>query len=399
MENEITLEELLQIIIRDKGGTPQDYYDLMDYIAYHETGPVDSSHPDQRMKPDAKQWRYVDGKWTQDGTGKGLFMFESHEDAGGNMASNYLAQILEAEGIDRPQWLTDIWAGKKSVDASKLTADQQKMLFLAYHRNHPRSNFSELWDGTKDRADWWADYHWSGTDDVEGHITKFNLSQDSRDAAVAAEKERQEKELKENMAPHISDSNDSNLVPKTEQVEAPFNFFKQLMDQIKMMRSGFDAGKKAGEAAKNFDNGGEFEGVMLPEVGIEALSTQSYDQLSDAEKQVYDIFTNPYTGEFGMFSPFRLSDETTGTIHWRDALSMVKGSRVGNIYNEPIKQNAISKAILDLSYVDEKGLFRAHAIYHLYLPLTQYLLRAQKIILKTYLEKQRVRADFYILRN
>jgi len=368
MENEITLEELLQIIIRDKGGTPQDYYDLMDYIAYHETGPVAPGLPDQRMKPDAKQWRKKDGKWVQDATGKGLFMFESHEEAGGNMASNYLAQILEAEGIDKPQWLIDIWAGKKSVDASKLTADQQKMLFLAYHRNHPRSNFSELWDGTKDRATWWADYHWSGKKELyESKIEQFNLSQDSRDAAIAAEKERQEKELKENMAPHISDSNDSNLVPNTEQVEAPFNFFKQLMDQIKMMQSGFDAGKKAGEAAKNFDNGGEFEGVMLPEINVEALSTQSYDQLSDAEKQVYDIFTNPYTGEFGMFSPFRLSDETTGTIHWRDALSMVKGSRVGNIYNTP---NSIFQTIYGRD-VSDKGDFRPHAITNPFENLTR----------------------------
>lgn len=56
-------------------------------------------------------------------------MFESHEDAGGNLASNRLANILDREGIEKPQWLIDIWEGKKSVDASKLNADQQKMLF------------------------------------------------------------------------------------------------------------------------------------------------------------------------------------------------------------------------------------------------------------------------------
>ena len=56
--DEIDLNELLQIIIRDKGGTPADYHQLMDYIAYHETGPVHPSVPDQRMKPDAQQYIY-----------------------------------------------------------------------------------------------------------------------------------------------------------------------------------------------------------------------------------------------------------------------------------------------------------------------------------------------------
>ena len=36
--DEIGLEELIEIIITDKGGTPQQYYDMMDYIAFHETG-------------------------------------------------------------------------------------------------------------------------------------------------------------------------------------------------------------------------------------------------------------------------------------------------------------------------------------------------------------------------
>ena len=216
MEDEIGLDGLLDIIIRDKGGSKEDYNKLMDYIAYHETGPVDPSHPDQRMKTDAKQWRFVDGKWTQDGTGKGLFMFESHEGAGGNTASNRLANILEAEGIEKPQWLVDIWAGKKSVDASKLTADQQKMLFLAYHREHETSNFSELWDGTKDKATWWADYHWSGAEDLyKGQITKFNKSMISKDAFDAEQKSKKEKEenlklqkeIKKNSAPFLSNPN------------------------------------------------------------------------------------------------------------------------------------------------------------------------------------------------
>jgi len=231
MEEEITLDELLQIIIRDKGGTPQEYKDLMEYIAYHETGPVAPGLPDQRMKPDAKQWRNVDGKWTQDGTGKGLFMFESHENAGGNMASNYLAQILAAEGIEKPQWLNKIWEGKKSVDASKLSEDQQKMLFLAYHRNHPRSNFSELWEGTKDRPSWWADYHWAGDKEkYDKHVKGFTLSEAALDSVKALKNKREELELKKNMAPFLSDSNNVNNVVEE-------SYFKRLMDSMLGIRS------------------------------------------------------------------------------------------------------------------------------------------------------------------
>ena len=47
--NEIGLSELLQLIIRDKGGTADQYNQLMDYIAFHETGPA------QRMSASAQQ--------------------------------------------------------------------------------------------------------------------------------------------------------------------------------------------------------------------------------------------------------------------------------------------------------------------------------------------------------
>ena len=151
-------------------------------------------------------------------------MFESHtvEDpktgeikgTGGNMASNYLAQILEKEGIAKPQWLTDIWAGKKSVDASKLTEDQQKMLFLAYHRGHPKSNFSEYISGDLDAANWWSKYHWAGKDDVQGHINKFNLNIAAQDSLRDLKAKEEELMYKQNMAPYLSDSNNINKLPK-----------------------------------------------------------------------------------------------------------------------------------------------------------------------------------------
>ena len=50
MEEEIGLEQLLDIIIRDKGGSKDDYNKLMDYIAYHETGPVDYKIAEKHVK-------------------------------------------------------------------------------------------------------------------------------------------------------------------------------------------------------------------------------------------------------------------------------------------------------------------------------------------------------------
>jgi hypothetical protein len=216
---EIDLNELLQLIIRDKGGTSQQYNQLMDYVAYHETGPVHPNAPDQRMRPDAVQvtGNEIDG-FKKDGKGRGLFMFESGPNAGGNTASNNLANLLEREGVEKPKWLNDIWAGKKSVDASKLNADQQKMLFLAYHREHPTSNFSNVWSGEQSTPEFWAKYHWAGTKDIQGHLNLFNKSMVAKDSTDALRAKKEELLYKQNMAPYLSDSNNINNLPKEKDI-------------------------------------------------------------------------------------------------------------------------------------------------------------------------------------
>ena len=87
----------------------------------------------------------------------------------------------------------------------------------------------------------------------------------------------------------------------------------------------------------------------IPEVEIHSLTKESYDKLSDAQKQVYDSYKGL------QYSPFRLSDTSEGELHYLDALDMVEGSQVGNIFNEP-RINA-TRGIK----MDERGLFRAHA--------------------------------------
>jgi hypothetical protein len=203
--NEIDLNEFLQLIIRDKGGTPQQYNQLMDYIAYHETGPK------QRMDPKAIQERKEKDHIRY---GRGLFQFEMGDKKGGNTASNRLANILDREGIEKPQWLVDIWENKKSVDASKLTADQQKMLFLAYHRDHEKSNFSNIWSGQQSVPEFWSKYHWAGKEDIQGKLDLFNKSMIAKDSTDALKAREEELMYKQNMAPYLSDSNNINNLPK-----------------------------------------------------------------------------------------------------------------------------------------------------------------------------------------
>ena len=98
-----------------------------------------------------------------------------------------------------------------------------------------------------------------------------------------------------------------------------------------------------------FQTGMEMMSNEIPEVEIHSLTKESYDKLSDAQKQVYDSYKGL------QYSPFKLSDKSEGSLHYLDALDMVEGSQVGNIFNEP-HINA-PKGIK----MDEHGLFRAHA--------------------------------------
>ena len=148
--DEIDLNELMQLIIRDKGGTSQQYNQLMDYVAYHETG------PEQRMDPKARQ---ITNTGKKDGYGRGLFMFEAGEGRGGNAAANRLHNYFESVDVDSPKWLLDIKGLNKNVDATKLTANQQKMLFLGNHRMRTESNFSNIWSGKQSYGDFWQKEH------------------------------------------------------------------------------------------------------------------------------------------------------------------------------------------------------------------------------------------------
>ena len=50
------------------------------------------------------------------------------------------------------------------MDASELSEEQQKMLFLGNIRKHPKGDIAEVINGDKSVTDFWLDYHWAGPD-------------------------------------------------------------------------------------------------------------------------------------------------------------------------------------------------------------------------------------------
>ena len=205
--NEIGLDELLQLIIRDKGGSIQEYNQLMDYISFHETGPA------SRMDPKTKQISQKEDGTIYTGPGRGLFQFEEGEDAGGNLAVNRTVNYLKRNNITVPLWLKEIWTDSKSVDVSKLSSDQQKMLFLGYHREHPTSDFSKVWSGEQSIPQFWLNNHWGGkgsstTEEVEEKLDLFNKSMIAKDSTDAINIRKAELFPKKDTVPFLAPSND-----------------------------------------------------------------------------------------------------------------------------------------------------------------------------------------------
>ena len=218
--DEIGLNELLQLVINDKGGKSQQYRQLMDYIAYHETGPVAQGLPDQRMDPKARQYTYDKKlkKYVQDGRGRGLFMYEAGEGGSANSAVNRLYEYLtEVKNVDVPQWVENLTGQNKNVDVSKLDEDQQKMLFLADHRMRDGSDFSKVWSGEQDFSEFWTYSHWRGNNPTQELIQKkmnlFDASMTHKDSTDAVRELELEQMYKNNMAPYLSLQNQPQKLP------------------------------------------------------------------------------------------------------------------------------------------------------------------------------------------
>jgi hypothetical protein len=150
------LQTFLDYTISKKGGKADDYIKLQDVIAFHETGAR------QRMSPTAiQEVAGKDGNLERSGVGRGLFMFEAGEGAGGITAVNRTYNEYKQAGLNIPSWLDDLYK-EKSLDASKLTADQQRILFLGNYLQHPKANLGDVVSGKMSYEDFWGKYHHAG---------------------------------------------------------------------------------------------------------------------------------------------------------------------------------------------------------------------------------------------
>ena len=120
------LSVMMDSVISKKGGKREDFESLMDSIAFHESKYIVDG------KDGKKVYKYFDhtAKQVGGGPGRGLFMFEEGDDAGGYTAVKRTINYYNSEGIEIPGWLKKA-SKSKSLDASTLTADQQKTLFLS----------------------------------------------------------------------------------------------------------------------------------------------------------------------------------------------------------------------------------------------------------------------------
>ena len=148
----------IQQLINEKGGTKEQYLHLLNVIANHETGGTYSSTQKQ-----------LDG-----GPGRGKYQFEVGKHKGGITAAKRLKVNYIRNKKPIPYWLRKATKGD-DLDVSDLTSEQQDILFLANMREHPRADFSKVWNEEQSITDFWADNHWAGKKrDRKTRVAKFN---------------------------------------------------------------------------------------------------------------------------------------------------------------------------------------------------------------------------------
>ncbi len=186
------LDALLQNIIEKKGGTKKDYNDLMNKIAYHESAGT--------LDPKIHQYG--------NGPGRGLFQYEEGNHKGGIIAVNRTYKYLKDNNLTIPNWLKEAYK-YKSFDASTIDANKQKILFLGNMMEHPRADFSKVWNKEQTLPEFWASYHWAGSSkDRRERLKAFNTSIDSYN---------KKNQTDNNIIFTFADNNKVNINPKTNQ--------------------------------------------------------------------------------------------------------------------------------------------------------------------------------------
>jgi hypothetical protein len=139
------LDRLINQLIKEKGGTRQQYLHLLDTVAAHETGGT--------FDPTTKQLRGDNVRY-----GSGLYQFETGSNQGGITAARRTETLYKKRGYAVPTWLKEAIKGN-TLEAANLTPEQQSVLFLANHREHPKSDYSQIWDGKQSISEFWSKNH------------------------------------------------------------------------------------------------------------------------------------------------------------------------------------------------------------------------------------------------
>jgi len=152
---------MLDLATQMTNGDPAQIRDMMNRIAFHETG--------QSMDPNQLQ----DGG----GPGKGLYQIE------GDSMATAIQRSMNAyknQGQDIPQWLTDLQEGGFS-DATNLAPEMQSALALGNLLTQEGStkDLNNYFGGNGGLDNLWADYHWQGDySDRDDRLASFNKHND-----------------------------------------------------------------------------------------------------------------------------------------------------------------------------------------------------------------------------
>tara|TARA_R110000822_G_scaffold73853_18_gene177658 strand:- start:4029 stop:6500 length:2472 start_codon:yes stop_codon:yes gene_type:complete len=138
-------DRLIEKLIKEKGGTKEQYLQLLNSVAYHESA--------RTLDPKTKQ--------KGGGPGRGKYQFEAGKHAGGITAAKRTKNYYKDSGERVPEWIDSI-SKQDDLDATTLTDEQQDVLFLGNIRKHPKADLKNLWEGKQDVPEFWANYHWSG---------------------------------------------------------------------------------------------------------------------------------------------------------------------------------------------------------------------------------------------
>ena len=113
---------------------------------------------------------------------------------------------------------------------------------------------------------------------------------------------------------------------------------------------------------KTYSHGGpHMPTVNVPEVEISALTDQTYDKLSQAQKKLYDLYETPQGTKQTIPIDVGRDRRVTQDIHYLDALNLAARNPTTQIYNTPMNP-PLGIKILDGIEMDDDGDFRAH--YH-----------------------------------